>query len=391
MDNFIFQNPTRILFGRDMEDAVGAETARYARKVLIHYGGGSVLKSGLMDRVVASLHKAGVEHVDLGGAQPNPRLSLVREGIRICREQGVALILAIGGGSAIDSAKAIAMGVPYEGDVWDFYAGKAQPAAALPVATVLTIPAAGSEASNSSVITNEDGWFKRGHTSDLLYPVFSILNPERMFTLPAFQVACGAADIMAHMMERYFTNSRHVETTDRIIEGTLRTVIHNVPRFLANPGDYDAAAEIMWSGTLAHNNVMSTGRVGDWASHDIEHELSGIYDVAHGAGLATVFPAWMKYVFRHDLNRFAQFAERVWGVESNHWNREESVLVGMRRHVAFYRAIGLPVTLAELGAGTDRLEEMADKATAGDTRTVGQFVKLKKHDVLAILELAKKA
>ena len=391
MDNFVFRNPTRILFGRDTEDAVGEETAKYARKVLIHYGGGSILKSGLFERVVESLRQAGVSYVELGGVQPNPRLSLVQEGIRLCREHGVELILAVGGGSAIDSAKAIAMGVPYDGVVWDFYAGRKRPFDALPVATVLTIPAAGSEASDSSVITNEDGWYKRGCTSELLYPVFSVLNPERMFTLPAFQVACGAADIMAHMMEHYFTNTRNVETIDRIIEGTLRTVIHNVPRFLANPSDYDAAAEIMWSGTLAHNNVMSTGRVGDWASHEIEHELSGIYDVAHGAGLATVFPAWMKYVFRHDINRFAQYAERVWGVEANHWNREETVTEGIRRQVAFYRSIGLPVTLAELGAGEDRIAEMADKATAGDTRTLGQFVKLKKHDVVAILELARKA
>lgn len=391
MDNFEFKNPTRIIFGKGMEDQVGIETAKHAKKVLLHYGGGSIKTTGLYDKVIAALSEAGVSYVELGGAQPNPRLALVNEGIRLCRENGVELILAVGGGSAIDSAKAIAMGVPYSGDVWDFFAGTARPESALPVATVLTIPAAGSESSDSTVVTNENGWLKRGCTCELLFPVFSILNPEQMYTLPAFQVVCGAADIMAHMMERYFTNSRNVETTDRIIEATMKTIINNVPKFLANPKNYDAAAEIMWSGTLAHNNIMSTGRMGDWASHNIEHELSGIYDVAHGAGLATVFPAWMKYVLHHDVTRFAQYAERVWNVDVNHWNQEETALEGIRRQVEFYRFVGLPVTLKELGAGEDRLVEMADKATAGDTHTLGQFVELKKADVIAILELAKKA
>jgi len=357
--------------------------------VLLHYGGGSIMKSGLYDRVVASLKAAGLAYVELGGVQPNPRLELVHRGVKLCRDEGVDFILAVGGGSTIDSAKAIAMGVPYEGDVWDFYAGKAAPKRALPVATVLTIPAAGSESSDSTVITNEDGWFKRGYSSELVYPVFSILNPELIFTLPAFQVVCGAADIMAHMMERYFTNSKNVETVDRIIESTMKTVIHNVPKFLANQKDYDAAAEIMWSGTLAHNNIMSTGRMGDWASHNIEHELSAIYDVAHGAGLATVFPAWMKYTMKHDLTRYVQYAERVWNVDVNHWDPEGTALEGIRRQEAFYRSVGLPVTLKELGAGEDRLEEMADKATKGDTETIGQFVKLKKADIMAILDLAK--
>jgi len=389
MDNFTFRNPTKIIFGKGTESTVGMETAKYGKKVLLHYGGGSIMKSGLYDRVVASLKAAGLAYVELGGVQPNPRLELVHRGGKLCRDEGVDFILAVGGGSTIDSAKAIAMGVPYEGDVWDFYAGKAAPKRALPVATVLTIPAAGSESSDSTVITNEDGWFKRGYSSELVYPVFSILNPELIFTLPAFQVVCGAADIMAHMMERYFTNSKNVETVDRIIESTMKTVIHNVPKFLANQKDYDAAAEIMWSGTLAHNNIMSTGRMGDWASHNIEHELSAIYDVAHGAGLATVFPAWMKYTMKHDLTRYVQYAERVWNVDVNHWDPEGTALEGIRRQEAFYRSVGLPVTLKELGAGEDRLEEMADKATKGDTETIGQFVKLKKADIMAILDLAK--
>lgn len=389
MDNFTFKNPTKIIFGRGTEATVGVETAKYGKKVLLHYGSGSIRKSGLYDRVVASLKAAGVDFVELGGAQPNPRLALVHEGVKLCRKAGVDLILAVGGGSTIDSAKAIALGVPYQGDVWDFYAGKATPKTALPVATVLTIPAAGSESSDSTVITNEDGWFKRGFSSELVYPVFSILNPELIFTLPPFQVVCGAADIMAHMMERYFTNTKNVEVIDRIIESTMKSVIHNVPKFLANPMDYDAAAEIMWAGTLAHNNLMSTGRMGDWASHNIEHELSAIYDVAHGAGLATVFPAWMKYTLKHDVTRYVQYAERVWNVDVNYWDLEGTALEGIYRQMAFYRSVGLPVNLKELGAGADRLIEMADKATAGDTQTLGQFVQLKKADIVAILELAK--
>jgi alcohol dehydrogenase len=389
MDNFSFRNPTKIIFGKGTEAAIGAETAKYSKRVLLHYGGGSIKKSGLYDRVAASLTAAGVSFVELGGVRPNPRLALVHEGVELCRKEGVDFILAVGGGSTIDSAKAIALGVPYEGDVWDFYSWKVSPKSALPVATVLTIPAAGSESSDSTVITNEDGWFKRGFSSELVYPVFSILNPELIFTLPPFQVVCGAADIMAHMMERYFTNTKNVEVIDRIIEATMKSVIHNVPKFLADPTDYNAAAEIMWAGTLAHNNLMSTGRAGDWASHGIEHELSAIYDVAHGAGLATVFPAWMKYTLKHDVTRYVQYAERVWNVDVDHWDPEGTALEGINRQMAFFRSVGLPVNLKELGAGEDRLDEMADKATAGDTQTLGQFVRLKKADVMAILKLAK--
>jgi len=287
MDNFVFHNPTKIIFGRGTEAKVGAEAAAISKKVLLHYGSGSIKKSGLFDRVMASLKAAGVTVVELGGVAPNPRLSLVREGIKICREQKIGLILAVGGGSAIDSAKGIAVGAPYQGDVWDFYTGVAEPKEALPVATVLTIPAAGSEASNGSVVTKEEGQFKRPCNSALTYPRFSILNPELAFTLPKNQVANGIADIMAHLLERYFVNAKPVELTDRLIEATLRTVIDVAHRVLLKHDDYDAWAELMWSGTVAHNNILNTGRDGDWASHDIEHELSGIYDVAHGAGLAS--------------------------------------------------------------------------------------------------------
>lgn len=391
MDNFTYQNPTKIIFGRGAQHNAGAECARYANKILLHYGGGSVKKTGLYAEVAASLKKAGVEFLELPGVKPNPRLSLVREGIKLCREKGIGLILAVGGGSVIDSAKAIAAGVLYDGDVWDFFSGKAAPPEkALPVGTILTIPAAGSEASTGCVITNEEGDYKWAFNSEAVYPRFSMLNPELAFTLPEYQVACGAADILAHLMERYFTNTQRVELMDRLIEATMKTVIGNAPAVLDKRDDYDAWAEIMWAGTLAHNNLLNTGRVGDWASHDIEHELSAIYDVAHGAGLAVVFPAWMQHVYRHDVARFAQFAVRVFGVDHDFFSPEKTAEEGIRRLTAFFRSLGLPVTLEELGAGLDRLEEMAAKCAAPERGAAGHFVALDKEGVLSVLKLATK-
>ncbi len=401
MDNFVFNLPTKILFGRGMENGVGAEAAAAIaasasgpasappRKILLHFGGGSAERSGLLARIRASLKAAGLEWVELGGVKPNPVLSLVRKGIDICRKERVGLVLAVGGGSVIDSAKAIAAGVHFAGNVWDFYTGAAPaPDAALPVGVILTIPAAGSESSCGSVITNEEGQLKRALNADCLYPKFAILNPELAFTLPDSQVANGAADIMAHLMERYFTNVRPVELSDRLIEATLRTVIASAPRVLADKTGYDAWAELMWAGALAHNNLLDRGRMGDWASHDIEHELSGIYDIAHGAGLAAVFPAWMKYNLRHDLPRFVQFAVRVWGVEPDAFNPERVALEGIARLESFWKSLGLAVRLSGLGIGLDRAAEMARKCTAGDTHTVGWFVRLKAADIEAIYRLA---
>jgi alcohol dehydrogenase len=388
MDDFVFQNPTKIIFGRGAEVGVGAEAKAFASKVLIHYGGGSVKKSGLFDRVVASLKAAGVSFLELGGVAPNPRLGLVHQGIELCRKERIGLVLALGGGSAIDSAKAIALGVPYPGEVWDFFAGLALPKEALPVGTVLTIPAAGSEASTASVIMNEEGMLKRGFNSHLIYPRFSILNPELAFTLPKAQVANGVADIMSHLFERYFTNSGPVELTDRLIEATLRTVIDAGPRALRKADDYDAWAEIMWSGTIAHNNLLNTGRVGDWGSHDLEHELSAAYDVAHGAGLAVVFPAWMKYVYKHDVPRFAQVAARVWGVDHDFHDPERTALAGIARLESYWESLGLAVRLSGLGIGAERIEEMADKCSAKGTKAVGNFVKVGKAEALAIYRLA---
>ena len=388
MENFEFRNPTKIVFGRGAEDKVGAEAAAYAKKILLHYGSGSIKETGLFDRVTTSLRKAGVDWVELGGVLPNPRLSLVYEGVRLCKTHGLGLVLAVGGGSAIDSAKAIAMGAVTESDVWDFYLGKGAPTAALPVGTVLTLPAAGSEASTGTVITKEEGRLKRAVNSELIYPRFSILNPELAFTLPAFQVACGAVDIMAHLMERYFTNVEHVAFTDRLLEATMKTIIAQAPLVLANRRNYDAWAEVMWAGTIAHNNLLNTGRVGDWGSHDIEHEISGVYDVAHGAGLAVVFPAWMKFVLHHDLKRFVQWAVRVWNVELNVFDPEAVAREGVARMEAFFRSFGLGTTLRELGVRDDRIDEMADKCTDGGARTVGNFVKLDRAAVAKILRLA---
>ncbi|WP_319529483.1 iron-containing alcohol dehydrogenase [uncultured Cohaesibacter sp.] len=388
MENFEYRNPTKIIFGRQAETKVGEEVAVHAKKILLHFGGGSIKVSGLYDRVVASLKSAGVDWIELGGVKPNPRLSLVHEGIHLCKQHNLGFILAVGGGSVIDSAKAIAMGAVIDHDVWDFYVGKGEPTDALPVATVLTIPAAGSESSTGTVITNEEGWLKRAVNSELIYPRFSILNPELAMTLPAFQVACGAVDISAHLMERYFTNVTNVSFTDRLIEATLKTVIRQAPLILKNPKDYDAWSELMWAGTIAHNNLLNTGRVGDWASHGIEHEISGIYDVAHGAGLAVVFPAWMKHVMHHDLDRFVQWAVRVWNVELDVFNPEAVALEGIARMEAFFQSLGLGTKMKDLGIIDDRIDEMADKCTRGDTNLVGNYVKLDRDAIATILRLA---
>lgn len=387
MRDFVFQNGTKIIFGKDKEDVVGLESVVYGEKLLLHYGGGSIKNSGLYDKVKQSLLEQGIEIFELGGVQPNPRVSLVREGIAICKENDIDFILAIGGGSVIDSAKAIAAGAKYDGDVWDFFDGKGTITECLPIGVVLTIPAAGSESSDGSVITNEDGLYKRavGHAN--LRPKFAILNPVLTYTLPAYQTACGITDMMAHILERYFTNERNVELTDRLCEATLKTIIHNAHTVLEDPTNYEARAEIMWSGTIAHNDLLSTGRIGDWGSHDIEHEISGIYDIAHGAGLAIVFPAWMKYVYKHDLNRFAQFANRVWDVEMDLNDLERVALTGIQKTEQFFRSIGMPVALSEVGIGEEHFTEMAKKGT--ERGPLGNFVKLYEEDLVKIFNLAK--
>lgn len=386
MENFVFANPTKIIFGKGTENQVGGEVSPH-KKILLHYGGGSIKKSGLYDRVVKSLKEAKVEWIELPGVKPNPALSLVHTGIDICRKNSLDLILAVGGGSVIDSAKAIAVGVPYPGEVWDFFKNKAKPNTALPVGVVLTIAAAGSESSNGTVITKEEGLLKRPFSHALLYPQFAILNPELTYTLPPYQTACGIADITAHILERYFTNTKSVDLTDRLCEAALKTIITYAPRVMENLLDYEARAEIMWTGAIAHNNILGTGRNADWGSHNIEHEISGIYDVPHGAGLAVVFPAWMKYVYHTDINRFVQFAVRVWDVDYAFGDLKRSALEGIERLKKFYQGLGLPVSLKEMNIPDDRLEEMAEKATKNGP--LGNFKKLNQADVLSILKLAR--
>ena len=382
MQNFIYQNTTKIVFGQGTEEEVGEYTVKHGSKVLLHYGGGSIKKYRTYEKVIESLEAAGVEYVELGGVEPNPKLSLVQEGIELAKEESVDFILAVGGGSVIDSAKAIAVGYFYDGDVWDFYYGDAKITEALPVGVVLTIPAAGSESSTSSVVTKLDGMYKRSIDSKLIRPKFAIMNPEITFTLPNYQTACGAVDIMAHIMERYFTNTDNVEYTDRLSEASLKTIINNTPKVLENNEDYAARAEIMWVGSNAHNGLLGTGREEDWSSHGMEHELSGIYDVAHGAGLAVVFPAWMNYVYQHDLERFAQFAHRVWDVDPDFKDLEWTARQGIKKTKEFFSQIGMPVTLKELDIPAKRLEEMAEKAT--ENGPIGSFVELDTEDVLNI-------
>ena len=389
MNNFTFYSPTYFVFGKDEENNAGKYVKRFGgTKVLVHYGGGSVVRSGLLERVKASLSQEGLSVVELGGAKPNPRSGLVYEGIELCRKEKIDFILAVGGGSTIDSAKAIAAGAVYEGDFWDFYMGKPV-TEALPIGTVLTIAAAGSEGSPDSVITKEEGMFKRGASGEALRPAFSILNPALTQTLPAYQTAAGITDIMAHLFERYFTNTKDVEVTDRVIEGLLMTMIHEAPKVIANPDDYEARANIMWAGMLAHNNCCGVGREQDWASHNIEHELSALYDCAHGAGLAVVFPAWMEYNMHHDVMRFAQLASRVWGCDMDFANPENTAKAGISAFRTFLKSIGMPLTMAEIGGKEEDIPYLAHTACFGDGNggTLGSFVVLKEEDVANIYRL----
>lgn len=389
MNNFTFYSPTYFVFGKDEETNAGHYVHRFGgTKVLIHYGGGSVIRSGLLDRVKSSLESQGIAYVELGGVQPNPRSGLVYQGIELCRSESVDFVLAVGGGSTIDSSKAIAAGAVYEGDFWDFYMGKPV-TKALPVGTILTIAAAGSEGSPDSVITLEEGMLKRGATGEALRPTFSILNPALTQTLPPHQTAAGITDIMAHLLERYFTNTRDVEATDRVIEGLLMTLINEAPKVMENPDDYHARANIMWAGMLSHNNCCGVGREQDWASHCIEHELSAIYDCAHGAGLAAVFPAWMEYNMHQDVMRFAQLASRVWGCSMDFQNPENTARAGIEAFRSFLRSIGMPLTLAELGGKEEDIPTMAHTACFGNggSGTLGNFVKLNEEDVANIYRL----
>ena len=387
MNNFNFYSPTYFVFGKERENEAGKYVKRFGgTRVLIHYGSGSVIKSGLLDRVKASLAAEDIYFTELGGVMPNPRSGLVYKGIEICKKDKIDFVLAVGGGSTIDSSKAIALGSLYDGDFWDFYEGKTV-TDALPVATILTIAAAGSEGSGGSVITHEDGMLKRSCGGDAMRPAFSILNPELTYTLPAYQTASGATDMMAHVMERYFSNTKGVEITDRLCEGVLLTIIKEAPKALAQPNDYESRANLMWAGMVAHNDTCGVGRDQDWSSHQMEHELSAYYDVAHGAGLAVIFPAWMKFVMHHDVMRFAQFAVRVWGCEMDFQNPQGTALQGIERYEQFLISIGMPVRFAGLDAKKEDIPTLVKTLGLG-SRTLGSFVKLTEKDVEEIYKLA---
>jgi len=389
MDNFEFYSPTRFVFGRGAEAKTGELVKRCGgTKVLLHFGGGSVKTNGVYDKVVASLEAAGVKYVPLGGVKPNPRSGLVRDGIELCRREKVDFVLAVGGGSVIDSSKAIAFGTLYDGDFADHYFGKdvktpKQITVALPIGSVLTIAAAGSEGSANSVVNLEPGNRKRAATGEGLRPKFAVLNPEFTYTLPPYQTACGAVDIFAHLVERYFTPTKDVLVSDEIIEGLMRSVVSASVRALADPKDYSARADLMWAGSLAHNNVCGVGRAQDWASHGIEHELSALYDCAHGAGLAVVMPAWMDYVKSSGIERFARFASRVFGVGDG-----EAVAMadeGIRRYRAWIKSLGMPSNFAELGADPKDIPALVTNLGLNGN-TLGSFRPLVDADVAAILE-----
>ena len=393
MRDFVYHAPTEVVFGKQSEEKVADLVKKYGgHKVLVHYGGKSAKKSGLLDKICGLLRDGGVDFVCLGGVVPNPRLSLVHEGIDLCRQEGVDFILAIGGGSVIDSAKAIACGVPYDGEVWDFYLGKASPKCYLPVACVLTIPAAGSEMSESSVITNEDGDVKLGYSNQMSRCKFAIMNPVRTFTLPPYQTAAGVTDMIMHTMERYFSHDDDMDLTDAIAEALMRDLMDNVFKVLADPEDYRARAQIMWGGSLAHNDLTGCGLTGDWATHEIEHELSGMFDVTHGAGLAAIWPSWARYVYKENVSRFVRFAVNVLGVPQDFTDPEGTAVKGIEAMERFYHAIGMPINIHELigkEVSDAEIKEMARKCTRGHKITQGSFKVLGSEDIEAIYKMAR--
>ena len=392
MENFQYYTPTKIIFGRGAEEQTGQLAAEQGcKKVLVHYGSGSVVRSGLLERICRSLDAAGISYVSLGGVVPNPRLSLVYEGIRLARKEQVDFILAVGGGSVIDSAKAIGYGVANEGDVWDFYEKRRTAKACLPIGVVLTIAAAGSEMSDSSVITKEEGWLKRGYSSNYARARFAVMNPELTMTLPKYQTASGCVDIMMHTMERYFNRSENMEMTDGISEHLLRTVMKNAKILMNEPDNYQARAEVMWAGSLSHNGLTGCGTGGgDWASHQLEHELGGMFDVAHGAGLAAVWGSWARYVMDAAPERFAKFAVNVMGVEPEA-EKLKTAQKGIEAMEDFYRALDMPVCIGDMGIELteEQMRELAEKCSHFGKRTIGCIKKLDQEDMYQIYKEAR--
>ena len=394
MKDFEYYAPTEVAFGENAEEQVAALVKKYGgTKVLLHYGGKSAVRSGLLDKVGSLLKQGGVDFVSLGGVVPNPRLSLVHQGISLCQQEGVDFILAVGGGSVIDSGKAIAMGVanPDE-EVWNYYIGKSTLTRALPVASVLTIPAAGSEMSEATVVTNEDGDVKLGFSSDLLRPKFAIMNPERTFTLPPYQTAAGVTDMMMHIFERYFTKDDDMDLTTDLAEATLRRIKTAVFDVLKNPEDYRQRAQIMWGGSVAHWGLLGMGVQEDWATHQLEHELSAMFDVTHGAGLAAVWPSWARYVMHENLRRFVRFAVNVMDVPNDFTDPEGTALKGIEAVERFYRAIGMPTNIKELigrDITDDEVREMVRKCSRDGKATCGGLKTLKAADMEAIYNMAR--
>ncbi len=371
MENFVYKNPTTVYFGRKTEENVGGIVAQYSKNILLHHYGEDVLRTiGIYDTVIQSLKDAGVTFTELGGVQPNPRLSLIKEGIEMCRKEGIEFVLGIGGGSVIDSSKAIAFGVPYEGDVWDFFAHKAQVKETLPTGCILTLPGTGSESSNSCVVTNEDITFKGSVDTDLIRPKFTIMNPELTMSLPAYQTSCGTFDAMSHIIERYFTDVPHVTVTDLQCEAAMRAIIHIGPLQLDEPQNYDYRAEIMWASKIAHDNSLGVGRIADWTSHILGHQISAVCDLAHGASLAIMVPAWMKHIYKQHLDRFCKFAINVFKVEPAAMSRELTAYEGINRLEAFMKRMGLPTRLSEADVDASKIPEMT-KTFEG--RTYGVF------------------
>lgn len=392
MINFEFYNPTKVIFGKGAEALAGKEIKEMGgHKVLVHFGGNFLQENGTLDRVHQGLREAGLEYVDLGGVVPNPRLGLVKEGIRLCKEEGVDFLLPIGGGSAIDSAKGIGYGLVNDFPLEDLLLGKVTTNKIAPIGCISTIAATGSETSNSMVITIEDGMLKRSYNHDCARPKFAIMNPELTYTLPVYQTASGASDIMMHTMERYFTNTPDVDLIDRMAEGLLVSVREAAQVAVKEPDNYEARATLMWAGSLSHNGLTGTGRVSDFASHKIEHELGGMFDVAHGAGLCAVWGSWARYVYKTNPARFAQFAVRVFNVAENFYDVDATALKGIEAWENWCRSIGMPTNLRELGVTpTDaQIEEMAEKCVSTGGGHVGFFQTLYKEDVVKIFEMAK--
>lgn len=392
MLNFEFYNPTKVIFGRGAEMTAGKEIkALGGHKVLVHFGGSHLKKSGVLDRIHESLTEAGLTYVDLGGVVPNPRLGLVKEGIRLCKEEGVDFLLPVGGGSVIDSAKGIGYGLVNDFHLEDLLLGKVTTDKIAPLGCISTIAAAGSETSNSMVITIEEGMLKRSYNHDCARPKFAIMNPELTCTLPAYQTASGASDIMMHTMERYFTNTKDVDLIDRMSEGLLTAVREAAKTAVKEPDNYEARATLMWAGSLSHNGLTGTGRITDFASHKIEHELGGMFDVAHGAGLCAIWGSWARYVYKTNPARFAQFAVRVFDAAENFYDREATAEKGIEAWEDWCRSIGMPASLTELGiAPTDgQIEEMAEKCVSAGGGHVGFFQTLYKEDVVKILQMAR--